>query len=196
MFRYFRLLIRELRSKTGRFRLKFYIIRNLPGDSGFHIRKKIISKQFGSVGKNITINTGLQINNIEKLFIGDGVILGVDNFFQAGGEIEIGDETCFGPDVRVWSQNHKFDDPDIAVYKQGYDFKKVTIGKRCWIGANVFIMPGAELGDGCIVSAGAVVGAKKFPPYSILAGNPARFIGKRERKEDTESTENSDSSKE
>ena len=123
------------------------------------------------------------------MIIGDNVILGVDNFYQAGGGIEIGDETCFGPGVSVWSQNHKFDDPEVAVYKQGYDYKKVVIGKRVWIGANVFIMPGAELGDGSIVSAGAVVGAKKFPPYSILAGNPARFIGKREKKQETDSPE-------
>ncbi len=189
MYRFIRLLISEMLTKEGRFRMRFYLIRNLPGRSGFAIRKQVLSKRFGSVGENIEINEGLRINNIDKLIIGDNVILGVDNFFQAGGGIEIGDETCFGPGVSVWSQNHKFDDPEVAVYKQGYDFKKVVIGKRCWIGANVFIMPGAEFGDGCIVSAGAVVGAKKFPPYSILAGNPARFIGKREKKEETDNSE-------
>ena len=50
----------------------------------------------------------------------------------------------------------------------------------CWIGANAFIMPGANLGEGTIVSAGSVVGGKAVPPYKILAGNPARVIGSRE----------------
>lgn len=189
MYRFFRLLIREMLTKEGRFRMRFFLIRNLPGRSGFAIRKQVLSKRFGSVGENIEINEGLKVNNIDKLKIGDNVILGVDNFFQAGGGIVIGDETIFGPSARVWSQNHKFDDPDLPIKGQGYDYKKVVIGKRCWIGANVFIMPGAELGDGCIVSAGAVVGAKKFPPYSILAGNPARFIGKREKKDEADSPE-------
>ncbi len=190
MYRFLRLLLREMLTKQGRFRMRFHLIRNLPGQSGYVIRKKVISKQFGSVGKDIKIEVGIKINNIDKMIIGDGVILGVDNFYQAGGGIEIGDETCFGPRSSVWSQNHKFEDPEVAVYKQGYDFRKVVIRKRVWIGANVFIMPGAELGDGCIVSAGAVVGAKKFPPYSILAGNPARFIGKREKKEEPETPAN------
>ena len=189
MYRFIRLLIREMLTKEGRFRMRFFLIRNLPGESGFYIRKQVLSKRFGSVGKNIRVDHGLQIRNIDKMYIGDNVILGVDNFFQAGGCIEIGDETIFGPSARVWSQNHKFDDPDLPIREKGYDYKKVVIGKRVWIGANTFIMPGAELGDGCIVSACAVVGAKKFPSNSILAGNPARFIGKREHKEETDNSE-------
>ncbi len=190
MYRYFRLLLREMLTKEGRFRMRFFLIRNLPGESGYAIRKQVLSKRFGAVGKNVVIATGLQIRNIDKIQLGSDVYLGVDNFFQAGGGLEIGDESCFGPGVSIWTQNHRFDDPDVGVFKQGYDFKKVVIGKRVWVGANAFIMPGAELGDGCIVSAGAVVGAKKFPPNSILAGNPARYIGKREKKDTSETTDN------
>jgi virginiamycin A acetyltransferase len=40
-------------------------------------------------------------------------------------------------------------------------------------------MPGAHIGDGVVVSAGAVVGAKHIEPYSVVAGNPGRRIGSR-----------------
>ena len=186
MFRFLRLFFREMRSPIGRFRFYSYLIRNLPGESGFFIRKRIMSKWFKSIGENIRINEGVQIRNIEHMEVGDNVYLGIDNYFQAAAGLAIGNNTILGPGVKIWTQNHKFQDIEKPIMEQGYDFKKVILGKNVWIGANAFIMPGAEIGDGCIVSASSVVGAKKIPPYSILAGNPARFIGKREKKEETD----------
>ena len=43
-------------------------------------------------------------------------------------------------------------------------------------------MPGVEIGDGCIISAGSVVRADKYPPYTILSGNPAVKTGIRKNK--------------
>ena len=53
-----------------------------------------------------------------------------------------------------------------------------VIGHDIWIGQGARILPGAELGNGCIVRAGAVV-AGAFPPYSVIAGNPARIVRRR-----------------
>ena len=174
MFRFLRLFIREMLSDVSRFRFFFYLIRNLPGESGFVIREKVLRKRFKVCGKNPRINEGVQIRNIQFMEIGDDVFLGSENFFQAAAGLSIGDNTMLGPGVKIWTQNHKFNDPDKPIAQQGYDFKKVTIGKNVWIGANVFIMPGAE------------IGAKRIPPYTILAGNPARMIGKREKIEPEE----------
>ncbi|MCE2572801.1 acyltransferase [Motilimonas eburnea] len=53
--------------------------------------------------------------------------------------------------------------------------KDVKIGKNCFIGGNSIIMPGVEVGDCCVVAAGAVV-TKNVPDGSIVAGNPAKII--------------------
>ena len=53
-----------------------------------------------------------------------------------------------------------------------------VIGNDVWIGQNVTIMPGVNVGDGCIIGANAVV-AKDIPPYSIAVGNPARVVKRR-----------------
>lgn len=49
------------------------------------------------------------------------------------------------------------------------------IGKNCFIGGRSLILPGVEIGDNCIVAAGAIV-TKSVPPRSIVAGNPARVV--------------------
>lgn len=49
------------------------------------------------------------------------------------------------------------------------------IGRNCFIGGRSMILPGIEIGDGCIVGAGAVV-TKSIPPGCIVAGNPARIL--------------------
>ena len=49
------------------------------------------------------------------------------------------------------------------------------MGNDVWIGAGATILPGARIGDGVIVGAGAVVGGT-VPPYTVVAGNPARVI--------------------
>ena len=53
-----------------------------------------------------------------------------------------------------------------------------VVGNDVWIGQNSLILPGSKIGDGVIIGASSVVGGE-IPPYSIVAGNPARLIRKR-----------------
>ena len=63
--------------------------------------------------------------------------------------------------------------------KEDLPYKGDTvIGNDVWIGQNVTFFPGVHVGDGCIIDANAVV-ASNIPPYSVVAGNPARVIKKR-----------------
>lgn len=179
----FKRLFWELRDKWGRFDYLHYLLRELPGDFGVELRGYFYRRYFAACGSGLTIFPGIRFRNIHKMTVGDNVTLGVDNFFQAAGGLTIKDGTILGPGVKIWTANHRFDDPDRPIVDQGYTENPVSIGPHVWLGANVFIMPGVELPEGCIVSAGAVVGAKKYPPFTILAGNPARVMGNRRRAE-------------
>lgn len=175
----FKKLVWELGDKYGRFNFKASMFREAPGEFGIALRRRLIAPYFESCGTNVRIHQGVRFRNIHLISLGSNVELGVDNFIQAGGRLVIMDNAMLGPGVKIWTVNHRFADPHVPISAQGYDLQQVTIGPNVWLGANVFIMPGVDLGEGCVVSAGAVVAAKKYPPYSILSGNPARVIGNR-----------------
>ncbi len=107
--------------------------------------------------------------------------IGNRNYFNrnlmidAGGQVEIGDQNMFGPDVYITDSNHRFG-PNLAPGEQPMDAGRVKIGSRCWIGAKVVILKDVELGDECVVGAGAVV-TKSVAPGALVAGVPARSCG-------------------
>ena len=53
--------------------------------------------------------------------------------------------------------------------------EKTTIGNDVWIGERVCILPGVNIGNGCIIGTGAVV-TKDVPDYAIVGGVPAKLI--------------------
>ena len=57
------------------------------------------------------------------------------------------------------------------------DTKPIHICDKVWIGFNAIILKGVTIGEGAIVGAGAVV-TKDVPPYTVVAGNPARVVKK------------------
>ena len=58
------------------------------------------------------------------------------------------------------------------------DVQEVIIGDNVWVGLRSIIFPGVTIGEGSIISAGSVVRMKVIPPYSLVAGNPAKVICK------------------
>lgn len=83
-----------------------------------------------------------------------------------------------GPGVRIFSENHNYDQQNILIRLQGETRKGVSIGNNCWIGASVTIVDGVTIGNGVVIAAGAVV-TKDVPPDSIFGGVPAKQISTR-----------------
>lgn len=115
----------------------------------------------------------------ERMSIGEYVYIGPGCELYGLGGIVIGNHTIFGPRVTVLSSTHRYENATMIPYDEIELLKKVSIGNAVWVGYGAIIMPGAELGDGCIVAAGAVV-TKTFSPGSVVGGNPARIIKQRD----------------
>ncbi|HKL10089.1 MAG TPA: acyltransferase [Clostridia bacterium] len=141
------------------------------------LRGFIATKLFLKAGKNINIEKGAYFGSGKGISIGDYSGIGVGA--KLSGKITIGSHVMMGPEVMIYTANHNYGRDDIPMIEQGdSEMKPVVIGDDVWIGARAIILPGVELGKGCIIAAGSVV-TKDVPQYSIAGGNPAKVIKKR-----------------
>ncbi|HEX7034935.1 MAG TPA: acyltransferase [Pseudomonadales bacterium] len=152
----------------------------VPGRSGQWLRRKAYGARLKRLGEQTVMQVGFRVVNPENVEVGSHCNFADGVFITGGGGVTIGNWVGFGPDTKIWSVNHRFDDPDRPWLLQGWERKPVVIEDDVWLGANVFVMPGVTIGRGAIVSAGAVV-SKSIPPYALVAGNPGRVVGWRKQ---------------
>jgi acetyltransferase-like isoleucine patch superfamily enzyme len=124
--------------------------------------------------------TGLSIPCPERVWIGEGVSLNQNVVVNAcnGGEIRIGEHSLVGPFVLFRAADHTFSDPDRRIGLQGHQSGRIVIEEDCWIGGHVTITRDVTIGRGSVIGAQSVV-TRDVPPYSVVAGNPARVIRSR-----------------
>lgn len=111
--------------------------------------------------------------------IGSNCSFGAFNHITAINYISIGDGVLTGKWVTITDNSHG--NTDYETLKQQpnlrllYSKGSVIIGNNVWIGDKATILPGISIGDGAVIAANCVV-TKDVPPYSVIAGNPARII--------------------
>ncbi len=110
-----------------------------------------------------------------SLECGEYVAIGPRTILYNLGGLSIGNQTVLSQDVYVCGGTHDYTDPTYPLIR-----KRITIGNGVWI-AGAFIGPGVTIGDGAVVGARAVV-MRDVEPWTVVAGNPARVIKRRELK--------------
>lgn len=112
-----------------------------------------------------------------RIFIKPGCFFNHDTSIVALNNIVIGENSIFGPYTYISDHNHQFA-LERLIKDQLYDTQPLHIGSDVWLGVGVTILKGADLGDGCVVAARAVVN-KQIPRNEVWAGVPAKKIGER-----------------
>lgn len=170
--------------------MSFYsFIACLPGRMRTFLRRSvktpIVSKAFGSCGKNFHLGAGVVFAGIENVFVGDNVYIGGRNtFMTTRAKIVMGNDIMFGPNVLIVTGNHRTDIPGKPMIqvsdaeKRPEDDMDVVIKDDCWIGGNSTILKGVTIETGCVIAAGAVV-TKSTEPYGIYGGVPAKRLSDR-----------------
>jgi acetyltransferase-like isoleucine patch superfamily enzyme len=144
-----------------------------------------LSQQGVTLGDNVTIARGtlIQCTGVVRnlgvgLQIGNNSAVGAFSFLGAQGGITIGSNVIMGPKVSFHAENHQFTRLDLPIRLQGESRQGICVQDDCWIGSGSIILDGVTIGEGSVVAAGSVV-TKSVPPYSVVAGVPARMIKSR-----------------
>jgi maltose O-acetyltransferase len=147
--------------------VNFFIIR--------YNKIKLRTLKFAQLGKNVQILNGFEIGYANNCHIEDDVVVGLNAYLNCQGGVYIKRGTIIGPNLTVYSVNHKYLDVRALPFDEDIIKKEVVINENCWIGCNVTILPGVEIGEGSVIAAGAVL-TKSIPSFSLVGGNPASII--------------------
>lgn len=108
------------------------------------------------IGKDLAIrkNVSIRCRKGANLILGNRIYFNNNCVLTCRNKIIIGDDTSFGPNVIIFDHDH-----DYKSKNRGSEFisKEITIGKNVWVGANACILKGSNIGDNCVIAAGAVV---------------------------------------
>lgn len=155
---------------------------NMTYEDEFEKREAILREILGEMGDSVRIQGPIAFHYGKHTKIGKSVFANFNFTVQDDGEVTIGDNCNFGPNVTIVTPIHPMVASERRAIRtaEGEDklmcyAKPVHIGKDCWFGASVTVCPGVTIGDNCVIGAGAVV-TRDIPANSFAAGVPCRVI--------------------
>ncbi len=137
-------------------------------------RSAMLKEMFAEIGEGCYIEPPLHANfGGRHVHFGNWVYANYNLTLVDDTHIYVGDDTMFGPNVIVATAAHPIC-PELRA--RGLQFNMpVRIGKNCWLGAGVIVMPGVTIGDNVVIGAGSVV-TKDIPSNVVAVGNPCRVL--------------------
>lgn len=140
------------------------------------VRHFFLRYWLGAYGKGSGVQMDCRFLNGRKVFLGERNVVNFGCVFDGRQfPIHTGNDVSIGPEATILTMDH---DPQSTSFDSRGG--EVRIGSRAWIGYRAIILPGVSIGEGAVVAAGAVV-TRDVEPYSIVAGVPAKEVGRRNR---------------
>lgn len=137
--------------------------------------RRFLLRCFGArVGPAVHIYPSARIEIPWNLDIGAESSIGENVLVYSLGPVKIGPRSTVSHNAHLCAGSHDYRDPALPLLRL-----PVTVGADAWICAQSFVGPGVVVGDGAVVGAGAVV-TRDVEPWTVVAGNPATFVKKRE----------------
>ena len=137
-------------------------------------RQTMLKRMFAEIGKDCYIEPPLYANwGGRHVHFGDGVYANFGLTLVDDTHIYVGDKTMIGPNVIIATAGHPIL-PELREKAYQYNVP-VRIGKNCWLGAGVVVLPGITIGDNSVIGAGSVV-TKDIPANVVAVGNPCRVL--------------------
>ena len=154
-----------------------FVILNIGLIPSLHLRRFIYKMLGVNIRKNAVIHFKTEIRCPYRLVLGEGTIIGDNCILDARRWLIFGRNVNLSSNVSIYTLQHNHRDPYFRVPDESH-YMTVKIGDRAWLGANVIVLPGVTIGEGAVCCAGCVV-TKDVEDYSVVAGIPAKEVGKR-----------------
>ena len=137
-------------------------------------RAELLREMFAEIGEDCYVEPPLHANWAGRhVHFGRNVYANFGLTLVDDAPICVGDYTKFGPNVVIATASHPLD-PELR--EKAYQSNRpVKIGRCCWLGAGVIVLPGVTIGDGAVIGAGSVV-THDIPANVVAVGNPCRVI--------------------
>ena len=137
-------------------------------------REQLLKEMFAEIGEGCYIEPPFHANwGGAHVHFGKYIYANFNLTMVVDTHIYVGDYTMFGPNVTVATAGHPIL-PELREKAYQYNIP-VHIGRNCWLGAGVLIMPGITIGDNVVIGAGSVV-TKDIPSNVVAVGNPFRIL--------------------
>lgn len=142
--------------------------------SEFEKRTALLKEMFAEIGDDCYIEPPLHSNwGGHFTHFGKGIYANFNLTLVDDTHIYVGDYTMFGPNVTIATAGHPLL-PELRQKTYQYN-APVHIGKNCWLGAGVIIVPGVTIGDNVVIGAGSIV-TKDLPSNVVAVGNPCHVL--------------------
>ena len=147
---------------------------NVTRPSELEKRTEILKNMFAEIGDDCYIEPPLHANWAGKhVHFGKGVYANFNLTLVDDTHIYVGDYTMLGPNVVLATAGHPIL-PELRPLAYQYNLP-IHIGKNCWLGAGVIVLPGVTIGDNSVIGAGSVV-TKDIPANVVAVGNPCKVL--------------------
>lgn len=147
---------------------------NATRPSEYEKRTQLLKEMFAEIGEGCYIEPPFHANwGGKHCHFGKNVYANFNLTCVDDTHIYVGDYTMFGPNVTLATPGHPVL-PELR--EKQYQFNMpIHIGKNCWLGAGVIVLPGVTIGDNSVIGAGSIV-TKDIPANVLAVGNPCRVL--------------------
>ncbi len=136
-------------------------------------REKILKKILGKIKENCIIEQPFICDYGYNIEIGENFYSNHNLIILDANKVEFGDNVFIAPNCGFYTAGHPL---DAETRNKGLEYAKpIKVGNNVWIGGNVVVLPGVNIGDNVVIGAGSLVN-KNIPSNSLAVGNPCKVI--------------------
>ncbi|HBX45775.1 sugar O-acetyltransferase [Limibacterium fermenti] len=142
-------------------------------------RKELLKQLVPNSKENISIEPPFWCDYGYNIEFGNTIFVNHNLVILDEAKVTLGDNIFIGPNCSFYTAVHPL---DAAQRNEGLEYARpISIGNNVWLGGNVVVLPGVNIGDHSVIGAGSVV-TKDIPANVVAFGNPCKVIRQIEQK--------------